>query len=132
MNLKIVGLFDHGKPNERLTLDVLEDTNLKNYLLLDDTFSNDGKLSNKERHPFWFPDWEVEKGDVVNLYTHKGENHINLMKLNGKHIIRFGKQPNVHLIYWNLKSGVWNKDGDEAFLIQLKTFDKIVVKVADK
>jgi hypothetical protein len=130
MDLQIINIFDHEDKAEHVTFSVINDTNLKNFIVLDDTFNAEGKLSNKERHPFWFPDWEVQSYDQVRLYTGAGNNKTLLMIRDGKPVHFAGRQLNVHHIFWNLKSSVWNKNGDEAFLIAIEDFEKIRVAKA--
>lgn len=62
MQVKIDKIENHGKEGEKIVLEVLEDTNLGDFLILDTTYSSSGKISNKVRHPYWFPNKEVKKG----------------------------------------------------------------------
>ncbi|MGC4038409.1 MAG: hypothetical protein QM764_20765 [Chitinophagaceae bacterium] len=108
MKLKIRTITDHGHDSERIAIDVEQDTNLNEYILLDTTYKN-GQLSNKDRHPYLFPDQKVKKGDVVVLLTKKGINTTE-SKANGSVIYFF---------YWGLDSNVWNNDGDSASLLHI-------------
>jgi len=114
MNLKIYTILDNGKQeNERLLIKVLQDDNTNNYLVLDTTYGSDGKVSNKHKHPFWFPKVAVKKGDHVVLYSRKGtystEKHTD--------------NTTIHYFFWNLDSCVWNNDGDKAYLLQIASVD---------
>ena len=73
MNLKILGIMDAGIANkERLVLKVLRNDDIGYYVVFDTTFLEDGNVSNKVRHSYWFPDKEVQAGDLVVLYTKQG------------------------------------------------------------
>jgi hypothetical protein len=66
MKLKINQVVDFGTlESERVELSVLEDTNLYYFIISDTTYLDEGKISNKMRHTFWFKPQEVKKGDEV-------------------------------------------------------------------
>jgi hypothetical protein len=71
MKLKIRRIDDNGNlDGERVIIDVKEDgANLSSYILLDTTYFDDGNVSNKHRHSYWFPNQPTEKGDVICVYT---------------------------------------------------------------
>lgn len=104
---KVADYNDHSK--ERLILDVNESTDIGDYLVLDTTYTRDGKISNHVRHPYWFPDQKVKKGDRVVLYTRTGTNSTN-PQADGS---------TVYFYYWGLKSSVWNDTGDCAVLLHV-------------
>ena len=112
--LKINDIHFKGEENELLSMEVTGNGNLKGRMLVDQTF-NSGEPSNKLRHVFVFPDKEVKKGDFIRLYTGKGENRTETNN-NGD---------TVHCFYWGFESsrGVWNKDGDKAFLLNYEVED---------
>lgn len=119
MKVKIDKIENHGKEGEKIVLEVLEDTNLGDFLILDTTYSSSGKISNKVRHPYWFPNKEVKKGDSVTLFTKEGKN-ISLKMKNSK---------SIYFFYWNLKSFVWNNDGDCALLVHVKDCESYQVRI---
>ncbi|CAD0004787.1 hypothetical protein [Flavobacterium chungangense] len=109
MKAQINKIIDHGHNDERILIKILEDSDIGEFLVLDTTYSSNGTVSNKVRHPFWFPDQKVKKGDWVTLYTKEGSS-------------RSLKNPDgtIHyLFYWGLKSNVWNNDGDCALLLHV-------------
>ena len=109
MKVTIREVVDFGThDSERIVLDVNEDTDIGEYFVLDTTYTARGKVSNKVRHPYWFPDLLVVKGDVIVLYTKKGETNNKL--INSGH-------NTMHFYYWGLSSSVWNDDGDCALLV---------------
>ena len=61
------------------------------------------------RHPYWFPDQKVKKGDTVVLYTRKGTYNTKT-KSNGT---------TSHFFYWGLNNNVWNDEGDIALLFHI-------------
>ena len=87
-----------------------EDCNLKGYMVFDETFKNDGSASNKHRHVFIFPSWEVKKNEYIFLFTRTGENKKG-KTLDGTAASYF---------HWGLKSPVWNEEGDQVHLIKVK------------
>lgn len=99
MDLQIINIFGHEEEAEHVTFRVINDTNLNNFIVLDDTFNAEGTLSNKERHPFWFPYWEVESYDQVRLYTGEGSNRTYLMIRDKKPVLFGGRQLKVHHIF---------------------------------
>ncbi len=107
MKVKIRGVEDNAiYEKERLILDVIESTDIGEYIVFDTTYTSDDKVSNKVRHSYWFPDLKVKKGDVVVLYTKKGTHS---SKTNGINLTYF--------FYWNLNVSVWNNEGDCAVLL---------------
>lgn len=113
MKLKIDSVHGHGDEKaERVLLTVLEDCNLKYYMIADATYTEDNKLSNKNRHSKWFNPKEVEAGDRVVLYTRAG-----------KDATVKGDDGTVwHKVYWGLGTAVWNDEGDAAVLIHLRAW----------
>lgn len=110
----INSIRDNGsQESERLIMSVLQNDNTNNYLVLDTTYGADNKVSNKHKHPFWFPKIEVKKGDLVILYSKKGRYHTVVNK----------DGTTSHFFYWNLESCVWNNDGDKAYLLEIASVD---------
>lgn len=110
MKIKIRGVVDFKKqPSEKIVLDVLENCDIGEYLIFDTTYTKDGKISNKLRHSYWFPDQIVKKGDIIVLYTKEGSN-TSTINANGTR---------NYFYYWNLKNSVWNDEGDCALLMHI-------------
>jgi hypothetical protein len=113
MKLQIISVHNHGDfKKEYVLLKVLEDCDVGNYVLADSTYTADGKVSNKVRHTFWFPDKEVKKGDLLSVWTGTGTNTST----------KTDSGSPIHRFYWNLKTAVWNDDGDCAVLLELNTW----------
>ncbi|THF52990.1 hypothetical protein E6C50_01930 [Flavobacterium supellecticarium] len=116
MDISILHVFKNTNNEEGILLEVLADTNLHRFIIMDNTYQN-GIVSNKERHVHWFSSKEVSKGDVVVLVTGKGKNE-SIMSEEG--VL-------VHFVYWNLDHEIWNNDGDRAVLVQVDDFDSKLV-----
>lgn len=113
MDLKIREVLDRKTDNERLVLDVIKDCRLGRYVVLDTTYDNEGNVSNKNRHVYLFPTQALKKGDLVVLYSKKGENS-TIENKNGSI---------SYFYYWGLDSTVWNNEGDEALLLHIDDFE---------
>jgi hypothetical protein len=122
MKAKIRNIVDHGQSNERIVLDIIADTDIGEFLILDTTYTSSGSISNKVRHPYWFPDKKVEKGDLVVVYTKKGTNS-SKTNTNGT---------TSHFFYWGLDSNVWNNDGDCALLLHIHDWESHRVTISNK
>lgn len=113
MKVKITTVKSKGDFDKELVImEVLEDCDIGHYMLLDNSYSGNGNVSNKVRHSYWFPDKKVKKGDRITLWTKSGTN-TEVKTDNGTPRHRF---------YWNLKEAVWNDDGDKAVLLEIATW----------
>lgn len=107
MKLAIRYVKDHGvKNDERIILKALDSVDVGSYMLADTTYISDGEVSNKLRHTFWIPDQEVEKDDLVVIYTKEGKDSVKTNKSGNK----------TYFFYWGLNKTVWNIDEDAAAL----------------
>lgn len=119
MKLEIISLHNRGDvEKEYVLMEAKSDCDVGRYVLSDSTYTAAGKVSNKLRHIYWFPDKEVNKGDLVSLRTGTGKN-TTLTNASGTTIHRF---------FWGLKTAVWNDDGDCAVLIEAKTWQLFPTK----
>ncbi|HEY0027672.1 MAG TPA: hypothetical protein VGC35_07365 [Allosphingosinicella sp.] len=113
MDLKIHSITNSGNAaEEHVTLEVIADTDLKNYMIADTTYVDDTSISNKLRHTYWFVSKSVKKGDFVRLHT--GPGTPSSPNNNAK--------TKTHHFYWGLGKGVWNDTGDVALLLQVTTW----------
>jgi len=114
MKLEIKYVKDHGEiKSERIVLKVLSNTNIGTYIVSDTTYYSENEVSNELRHVFWIPDKEVERGDLVVVYTRSGKNKT----------VKNKSGNNTHFFYWGLSKTVWNKDGDAAILLSLSNWE---------
>lgn len=72
MDIEISGVLREG--DECIILKVVDDCNLWPYVLIDNTYGPDGKVSNINRHLFIFPNKNVSEGDYIAIYTKVGTN----------------------------------------------------------
>jgi len=108
MKLKIISIHNHGNyEKEYAYLKAVDDCDVGDFVLADTTYLTSGKVSNKLRHMFWFPDKEIEAGDAVTVWTQPGVNTT----------IRRDDGTKLHRFYWGLKTAVWNDAGDGAVLL---------------
>lgn len=118
MDIKIKGISNGNHPNqETIFLEVLKDTNLSGYAIVDSTFAS-GKLSNKFRHIYTFKSKDVKAKEVIALYSgivSEGTRIVNGVS--------------VHLLAWDSKECIWNdKEGDKATLIKYNVVDSYTTK----
>jgi len=110
MKIKIDSVIDHGTLNsERVMISVLENTDLKYFIIADTTYSDATYISNKLRHMYWSKPLPVKAGDKVELYTKSGRNSEE----------NIGNGNKKHIIYWGLGNPIWNNDGDAAILFSI-------------
>jgi hypothetical protein len=113
VKVKLVSVHNHGDfDKEYVLLRVDEDTDVGRYVVADSTYTSDGKVSNKLRHTYWFPDKVVKKGDYVVLYTRSGTAGTGTTNMGAP----------LHRFYWDLQTAVWNDTGDSAVLLELNTW----------
>lgn len=111
MKMKIKSIHNHGKAGEEyVLLEVTEDCQVGAHILADTTFTDTGRVSNKLRHTFWFPDKAINAGELVVVRTGKGTDDSYKNNIGTK----------VHRFYWNLALPVWNDQKDAAILVEIK------------
>lgn len=103
-----------GVKKEYVLLQATEDVNIGNYAIMDNTFDEDGRLSNIHPHFFHFPSKNVKKGDYIVLFTGNGKPYTG--ELEGKPL---------HYYYWGSNAPIWNDDEtDWGVLLYVATIDK--------
>ena len=113
MKLNIISIQNHGNAStEYVSFSAGEDCDLKYYIISDSTFNANNTLSNTFRHTYWWAPQSIKKGDVVVLYTRKGQNSIS--KLQGGNT--------AYNYYWGSDHAIWNDEGDTAVLFELNTW----------
>ncbi len=118
MDIKIRSIKNSNDPNkEIILLNVLNDTNLSGYAIVDSTFAN-GELSNKFRHIYTFKPKKIKAKEVIALYS--GSVNERTTVVNGE---------TVHILAWNSKECIWNdKEGDKVTLIKYEVVDSYTTK----
>jgi hypothetical protein len=104
MEFEIVKLYQGAGAEERLVLRALTDADIGMYMILDATFQENGLVTNTFRHPYWFEDKAIKKGEFVVLYTKEGD---------------YSKHGNTHFFYYGSKHNVWNDNADAVTLIRI-------------
>jgi hypothetical protein len=107
MILSIIGIYDQAhQGKQHLALSVTADGNLSDYAIIDNLFLG-GAASKPGEHFFSFPNWPIEVGDIVNLYSCKGRNAT----------IKIDNWSN-HDLFWGLDDSVWNEN-DTAYVLKI-------------
>lgn len=113
MSIQIKYIKNNGSADEeRIVFEVTKDCDIGYYLVCDTSYTSNGKVSNKLRHPYWFPDKDVKIGDLVVLYTKKGTNNSRVNK----------DGSSTHFFYWGLDKTIINNDKDCIVLIESKNW----------
>jgi len=113
MNIEIKAVRDPGVlSDERLVLKILKDCDIGSYLTFDTTYTEDGSVSNLVRHPYWFPDKEVEAGDLVVVYTKTGKSSVKNNKDGSR----------SHFFYRGMDRTIWNKEKDCAIVLEISSW----------
>jgi hypothetical protein len=121
MKVKIVSVHGQGDyEREFVLLRVVEDCDIGRYQLSDSTYTANGKVSNKVRHVYWFPDKDVAEGDMISLWTKPGKDQSTRMDSGAP----------LHRFYWGLRTAVWNDDGDVAVLQHVASWQFFAAKNA--
>ena len=118
MNLKVINIRNAGEENERILIRVLRDCNLKGYMVFDNSYDENGVISNVHRHVYVFPNCYVTAGNIVRVYTKRGTNSVYEGNY-GRDIVTY------YNFFWGFDNGVtvWNQDGDTAYLLH---YDEVV------
>lgn len=115
MNLLVVHV--ERQPEERIILKVTEDCNTWPYILFDTTYDEEGRVTNRNRHSFIFPNLNVSKGDFIILNTGNGVYD----KFRNK------RGTMTHVLYWGLDTAVWNNQQDSALLVKVDEHKRTMV-----
>jgi len=98
MKLKIKSAADKGDfEKERLTIKVTSDCDVGDFLLLRAGY-REGSVTTDTHNIFWFPDKQVETGDLVVVYSKSGRQSTKAL--------RSGKT--AHFFYWGSDTTLWN------------------------
>jgi hypothetical protein len=113
MSMRIKHIKNNGAAKEeRIVFEVLKDADIGYFLVFDTTYTQDNKVSNELRHPYWFPDKNVKAGDLVILYTKQGTNTSR----------KNDDGTSSHFFYWGLDMPILNNDKDCIVLIEARNW----------
>jgi hypothetical protein len=111
MDIKILKIHNKGNQNEEyVELYAYKKCDIGKYVISDSTYTEDGKISNKLRHIYWFPDKIVSSEDSIFLYTKTGINDDFINKSKTK----------THRFYWNIARPIWNDSEDCGVLMLIE------------
>ena len=110
MNLKIIEIRDAGGDDERVCLKAIENCNLAHYLLYDETFDEEGNISNLMPHMHRFSSLTVKKGEYVSFRTQGAGKSYRKGTLDDNETV-------CHYLYWGLDRTIFNQDKDKIHLI---------------
>jgi hypothetical protein len=113
MNLSIKQILDRGVPaKERLWMIAQADLDLAFYVVFDTQFEGDG-ISSQAKHVHWWPNYKVQKGDYVILYTAPGSDKSS-KRQDGK---------TNHFFHWGFAGGLWRDKNSCAVLLELTSWE---------
>lgn len=93
MNIEIDSIKDSGIiDKERVVFKANQACELGKYIVALSTSVNENSFSSHLRNTFWFPDKELKVGDLVVLYSKKGDKS-SIVNEDGS---------NTHFYYWGL------------------------------
>lgn len=117
--ISILNIKDKGTlASEYVVLKVHQNTDLLHFALVDSTYNDDGSFSNRHKHFYKFYPTAVKAGDFIHLYTKGGKDDT----------FSNTSKTTTHRFYWNLKTSVWNNDGDLAVLYSVEAWSTFDVK----
>ncbi|MDN7917344.1 hypothetical protein [Burkholderia gladioli] len=113
MTIEIRYVKDVGNlAKERVVLKVSAKDDIGRYILFDTAYFENGTVSNEVRHTLWFPDKEVNAGDLVVAYTKTGADS-QTKNENGTM---------SHFFYMNKSNPIWRESGNCVVLIEAKAW----------
>jgi len=115
MNFKILRITDAGTlERERVVLKAMSEIDIGDYLLAQTGKSEGTGVTNKIHNTYWFPDKEVEAGDLVVLYTKTG-----------KRTVKENDNNKSHFFYWGKTSPVWDATDKTAVLMEISSWESL-------
>lgn len=113
MNLQLRYISNKGDIHkERLTLRVLADLDVGDFVILQTAIGGDD-VTTQVHHALWFPYRAVSKGDLIVVYTRRGEPSSKPLKERGI----------AHFFYWDLQHAIWAEEDRAAVLLHAPTWD---------
>jgi hypothetical protein len=110
MKLEISSFADVGQlQKERIVLKASSDIDVGDYAIFRSWTRDGAKPTSGRKTAYWFPDGEVRAGDLVVLYTKKGQS--STKALDSGHT--------AHFFYWGLDSTLWDEGGHGACVLRV-------------
>ena len=100
VNLKISSYAQAGQiDRERLVLKAMVDLNVGEYAILC-SGALEGDPTAGANRAYWFADYSIKSGDLVVLYTKKGDLSAKVLDKGNK----------AHFFYWGLSEPIWDAE----------------------
>ena len=100
MKVEIQSIVDEGIPDrERLVLRVLHDVDIGDFMLIRTGFEGN-RVTTRVVNTFWFPDRSVGAGDIIVVYSKRGNDKAKMIS-DGR---------TAHFFYWGQDAPLWNDD----------------------
>jgi hypothetical protein len=113
MKLKLKSIAGKGNlDTERLVIKVLNDADVGDYIVMRTKF-NDNETTTHVINTFWFPYKTVAAGDVVVIYSKRGDQKEKTMKDGSK----------AHFFYWGRAEVQWTASDIGAVLLFAATWE---------
>lgn len=111
MELEIFKVRNKGEQKEEIIIKVLEDCNLSDFIIYDETFDSSGNESNVWPHMYRFAPCNVKADEYIVLRTHKGKDGRG----------RTTKDDVCHFFFWGFDNNVsiFNKEGDTIHIVKI-------------
>ena len=110
MRLEISSFVDVGVyERERLVIKILFDIDIGSYVVLLSSLSEARNPTAGRKTAYWFPDGKVKTGDLVVLYTKKGEDRKK----------DIGEGRTTHFYYWGLDGAIWGSSNKTAVILRI-------------
>lgn len=115
MKLEVNGVRDAGDiDKERVVIKATSNLDVGFYMLFQAGYYND-TVTNGVRASYWFPDKEINAGDLVILYTKKGTNSEKPLE-----------SSTSHFFYWGQEEPLWNKENRSAIIAHLSEWNRFL------
>lgn len=119
MKLELRSIIARGDlKRERLTLRAISSVDVGEYLVAQ-TVLIEGDPATSFEHMIWLPFKQIDKGDIVVVYTKIGKPTEKVLSNNNK----------AHFFYLDLNKTIWNGSGKGAIVLETPTWQ---VKSADE
>ena len=114
MNISIRGVRNIGDlVKERIVFKVIANTEIGDYMVFSAQSLGKKGISNRLSQSYWFPDGDVEAGDLVVLYTKTGTDR---EKVNGN-------GSTTHFYYWGLEDTIWDEEESVPLLVNIEEWN---------
>lgn len=112
MEIEILEILDKSDlAHERVVFKVNEDCNSWPFIL----FRNKG--ARNESLPYIFNNMDIEKGDIITLYTKSGDYRKD----------RLANGIKNHVLFWGLNNSIWGEKNCIALLVKIDKFNFVKI-----